>query len=68
MGSTKAEQEAAAQHQVQDPQIIPPPTELLLDEEQTDEQRSNSAQMSGHGSINVTSKRPVVRMTAINFI
>ena len=35
---------AAAAHAVQDPQIIPPPTELLLDEEQhSGEQRSNSA-------------------------
>ena len=54
-----------------EPQLIPPPTDAFVGistDDQAQESSSTPGQMSGNGSALVNAKRPVVRMTAINFI
>ena len=48
--------------------IIPPPTEALMTDDHREDANSTPGQMSGEGSVSVNTKRPVVKMTAINFI
>ena len=48
--------------------IIPPPTEAIMTDEHREDANSTPGQMSGEGSVSVNAKRPVVKMTAINFI